>query len=192
MIVTNLQIAPYTPERVTVSWTTSQTTYTPWVFVDGILQDEEVSLNGTTRSVIVEWAYDESHSIEVQELPSTITEVTPVTPPALIQPTITWNATTDAELYRIYHRETASGTDTLIYEDSVTPDSFNICRVTCPIELDGRGGTWQFFRVEAVDLYGNESTRVSWLYWAAEPDDVVTLAITEGTEAGKYDLTLTE
>ena len=59
-------------------------------------------------------------------------------------------------------------------------------QVECPIELNGQGGVWHFFRVEAVDYFGNESTRHSWVIYAMAPPAPPRLEVEDGSVPGTY------
>jgi hypothetical protein len=194
MIVTNLQIAPDRPGLAVISWTTANPEWYAWVFIDGTTTIGPLfgAAGETSRSVQVAWLTGESHVIEIQELPSLDLLAEPLTISPSTQPIITWTASEDAETYRLYWRDDPDGDDTLLYDGQVTADDRGICRLTCPTVLDGKGGKHHFFRVEAVDVYGNESTRASWTYWAAEPDDPGMITLAAGSAAGLYDISLTE
>jgi hypothetical protein len=194
MHISPITLTPDAPGRVLIQWMTANPTWYAWVFLDGktsigpLYGEDGV----TARSVQVQWPASDVHVVEIQELYSLDLLAEPVTIVPTTLPIISWTAHPTAERYRIYHRETPTGTDTEIYDGQVTADDLNICRLTCPVELDGRGGRYHFLRVEALDQYGNESTRTSWVYWAAEPDDPKDIIVTAGSSTGLYTITLTE
>jgi hypothetical protein len=194
MHINTIRLTPDRPGYASISWPTTDGDWPAWVYLDGDTRIGPLfgDASDTERSVIVPWPTTETHVVEVQELPSIDIMPAPLTIAPTTRPTISWTAHPTAERYRIYHRATPTGTDTELYDGQVVADELGICRLTCPIELDGRGGLYHFLRVEAVDNYGNESTRLSWVYWAAEPDDQATLAVAAGSGAGLYDITLTE
>jgi hypothetical protein len=194
MILDNktIRLTPDAPGAVQVSWTSSHPDWPAWLFVDGkfVAGPQVDDPAQPERSIAIRWTSGETHALEIQELPTADLVPTPITIEPNTTPEISWNALATAERYRLYHRTDPAGTDALIFDGFVQPDEFGICRLSCPITLDGRGGRWQFFRVEAVDAFGNESTRLSWVYWATQPDDVPKLAISAGSAPGLYNLML--
>jgi hypothetical protein len=125
----------------------------------------------------------EIHDLPENEFPEAIN------PPVNIKPTLHWNSLDSAVRYKIYHR-TADGSEKKIY-DAVA----YVNQITSPVELEGSGGLdncqYHFLRVEAVDCYGNESTRQSWRFFSKDlPASDVSLNISQGSSFGIFDITL--
>ena len=106
------------------------------------------------------------------------------------RPELSWNPVTGAVRYRVYHR-VKGGVETRIY-DQPAAEGLEHYRITCPILLEGKGGVWHFFRVEAVDRYGHESTREAWTYFVWDlPAAPGGLVVTDGSAPGLFDFEIT-
>jgi len=167
-----------------LSWTSADAALESWVFVNGVklygpllLDTLERFVNGVKlygpllldtleRSVPVPLATGECLSVEVHDMPPE--EIaTPVFETPTTTPTLQWNPLPGAQRYRLYHREGN------------------------PVELNGSGGVWHFLRVEAVDEYGNESTRRAWRCFAVEPPGLPSrIEIADGTSPGLFEITV--
>lgn len=192
MLIDPIRLQQTDLNHVTASWTSAHPDWYAWAYLDGrfalgpIAGDAEQS----HRSVTVLWPAGEVHALEVHELPTLDVVCDPANSKPGNVPVLSWSASGDAERYRIYHRDPAAVDDSLIFDGLVATDPLGICRLTCPVPLDGRGGRWHFLRVEAVDRFGHESTRAAWCYWATEPADVPTVAIAPGSDSGLYTLSI--
>lgn len=191
MLIDTLHLTPAGPGRVRVTWPTSHSAWPAWLFIDGRLAAGPIvdAAGLTERSVSIGWLEGETHVVEVHELPSLDIVAASIYPEPTTSPGVSWNSRPEAERYRRYHRETPDGEDTLVYDGPAVPDEFGLCHFK-RLTLDGRGGRWHFFRVEAVDIYGHESARLSWVYRAVEPPDAPSLTIVAGSTTGRYTLTL--
>jgi hypothetical protein len=189
-----IRLTPDAPGRVLVAWTSAHPDWPAWLYVDGRFAAGPIEGDAAQpeRSFLLRWPSTETRQLEIHELPTIDLVPSPITIEPSTQPQISWNALATAERYRIYHRTDPAGPDTLLFDGHVAPDEFGICRLVCPITLDGRGGKWQFFRVEAVDQFGHQSTRYSWVYLAMQPADPPTIAISAGSATGLYTLQITE
>lgn len=102
------------------------------------------------------------------------------------RPLIAWNAVPGAVRYRIYH-SARGGNESLLY-DRAAIAGIEHYEITCPVALDGRGGVWHFLRVEAVDRYGNESTRTCMTYFATDlPIMPQGVSVKSGSISGTYE-----
>jgi hypothetical protein len=127
---------------------------------------------------------------EVQDVSDITESISPIEIEPNIKPYISWNAVSDAERYRIYHKEGVSGTEELIDEYLAETTTDYIIRID--EDLNGNGGIWHFFRVEAIDESGNESTRASWRFWIYNvPDAIANLTVENGSGAGLFNITVT-
>jgi hypothetical protein len=189
-----IRLIPDAPGSVLITWPSTHSDWPAWIVIDGAVVAgplvEEAGV--TTRSIPVAMLSTETHAIEVHELPSLDIAPNAIGCMPTTTPNISWTAPTGIDFYRVYHRTTVDGDDTRIFSDQVPTDEYGLCEILCPVELAGQGGAYNFLRVESVDEYDQESTRLSWVYWACAPDDPLPITIEAGTEAGTYDITLTE
>lgn len=193
MRIDPVHLEPLGTTRVRLAWTTAHPTWLALVYLDGrLVASDGREPEGTERSITLLWPADKTHAVEVHEVAEAPVLPVAIAPPARIRPTISWSATAAAEKYRLYHRESPDAADELLFSGRVDPDELGICRMTSPITLDGRGGRWPAFRVEALDRFGHVSHRDAWLEWAAEPDDAPKLAISAGSGSGLYNIAISE
>lgn len=129
----------------------------------------------------------EIHDFEDETTVPDAVEVQPNTTPQVL-----WNAVADAVRYRVYHRKAGEATERLIYDKAVL-EGITRYVIDCPIHLEGTGGVWHLFRVEAVDEYGNESVRQYWAYFAmALPKEPAGLQVVAGSVSGSYSIEIIE
>lgn len=191
MIVDAFRLEPYGAGWVLCTWTSEHPTWIIRAYVDGQLAACDGRPASTTeRSIVIPWPSGETHAVEIHEVEDADEPLAPVNVAAFTRPVISWTATAAAERYRLYWRDDYAGADELLFDQPVTPDNLGICTIDCPIPLDGRGGRWQFLRVEAVDKYGHQSTRLSWVYRAVEPPDAPALTVSAGSSPGLYNISL--
>lgn len=102
------------------------------------------------------------------------------------KPFIYWSPVTDAAKYKIYHQKEGEA-ETLI--DTIYPYDADLQEYQIIDALDGSFGKWHFFRVEVVDIYGNESSRALWRFWVYDlPDAISNLTVSNGSGSGLFDI----
>jgi len=88
-----------------------------------------------------------------------------------IRPKIYWTDVSNAVNYRVYHTP-PGGVETMIFEQPHA-DGVDIYEIVCPVDCPTG---WNHFRVEAVDIVGNESTVEAWGHFAYDlpelPSDI--------------------
>jgi len=183
-------ITPINNRQCNLRWTAASADVVSWIFINGEFYRGPLSFDETERSVRIPLRAEDVIALEVHDLldDTVVPDAVEVEPNT--QPTLSWNAVADAARYRIYHHA-GDDDESLIY-DHAAADGIEQYAVTCPIVLDGQGGVWHHFRVEAVDEYGNESTRLAWTYFAMDlPPAVERISVAAGSGAGTYTFTLT-
>jgi hypothetical protein len=183
------RITPKDSKNCNIHWNAPSANDVSWIYINGEYVLGPILIRKKERIVKIPFATNDVIKIEVHDLPNNITinaiEITPNIKPVLI-----WNSTPEAIRYRIYHLESGK-IENIIYDRKAT-DGIDRYVINCPITLNGKGGVWHFFRVEAVDLYGNESTRQNWSFFVMdtplEPSD---LAISNGSLPGTFNFLIT-
>lgn len=188
MLNENYRISPFNSRWVTLSWTCSDASLFSWIIINGANLYGPVISDSAERTARVPFKSGAIVTLEVHDLcenefPEAINQ------PVSIKPTLHWNSLDSAVRYKIYHR-IAGGSEKKIY-DAVA----YVNQIVSPVELDGGGGLensqYHFLRVEAVDCYGNESTRQSWRFFSKDlPASDVSLNISQGSSSGIFDITL--
>mgnify|MGYP006297037157 CR=1 FL=1 len=190
MLNSSFRLTPKDSSRSWLSWEAPGVDWVSWVFANGRHVVGPFYAGQASRSVYIPHPSGTTVAVEIHDLPGDTEPVDPVAVMPNTRPDILWNAVPEAERYRIYHRE-GDGAETLIY-DEPAEEGLERHRVTCPVELAGRGGVWHFFRVEAVDNYANESTREAWTYFVMDlPAPAGELVITDGSAPGLFDFEIT-
>lgn len=190
MFVDNFRITPRDDLSCNLGWTSLWPDGASWVFVNGKHAVGPLVTGTAERMVKIAFALSDVARIEIHDFPDDTVRPDPIQVEPNTRPTLSWNHVTEATRYRIYHRKRGDLAETVIY-DKPALQGLERCEVICPVLLDGRGGVWHFLRVEAVDEYGNESTRQSWSYFVMNlplvPEHV---SVTEGVVPGTYNITL--
>jgi len=181
MINNSLRITPRNSLWCDLHWQVADSDLVSWIMLNGgettfgpLLMDTQ------QRSVGIPFAVDEVLTIEIHDLLiEQIAESIYVLPNT--RPTLRWNPVETAVRYRIYHKSDEAS-ETRIYDGLA-----NITETKCPVKLTGTNGVWHFLRVEAVDKYGNESTRQSWRFFACDlPEPPAMLIVTDGDTPGTF------
>ncbi len=173
-----------------VSWDAPSAHWVSWVFVNGKHVVGPFYAGEVSRSVRIPHPAGGTVAVEIHDVPSDSESVDPVAVVPNTRPDLIWNAVEGAVRYRIYHR-VKGGVETKIH-DQAAEEGVDRYRISCPIQLTGKGGVWHFFRIEAVDNYANESTRDAWTYFVFDlPEVPETLVITDGSTSGLFDFDIT-
>ena len=191
MLNTELRIAQVDSKHVKVDWETPWPDGASWVFVNG-KRIAGPHVTGTAeRTMRVPLADGLTGAFEVHDFEETDADVDPIEAEPNSRPLLGWRDVPEAVRFRIYHKERNDAEETLIYDRARRPDQEKH-HILCPIALSGRGGKWHLLRVEAVDEFGNESTRESWAYFVSEPAAEPGVSVVEGSGSGLYTVTVTE
>ena len=189
MLNDDYRITQLDSRRCRLHWTAANTDDVSWVFANGRKIVGPLIVDTSERIVRIPFAVDdvlclEIHDVPQDQPPAVTTQIEPNTQPLLI-----WAPLAEAVRYRIYHR--TEGTAEHCIYDRPARNNGDLCQVQCPILLAGTGGVWHFLRVEAVDQYGNESTRQSWRFYATDaPGAPSDLSVVEGTVPGTFTFTI--
>jgi len=187
MINRTFRITPRNSLWCDLHWQVADSSVVSWIIING---GEKVFgplfMDTQQRSIGIPFAVDDVLAIEIHDLPiEQIAEPIHVLPNT--RPILRWNPVEAAVRYRIYH-QSGQAAETRIYDGLA-----NITETRCPIELTGShgdgeyGGVWHFLRVEAVDQFGNESTRQSWRFYACDlPSPPTMLTVTDGDSPGTF------
>ena len=184
-------ITPRDDSSCDVRWTSPWPDGASWLFVNGKHSRGPVYSGTAERVVKIPLGLADVVSLEIHDFPddAVVPDAVEIRPNT--RPMIAWNAVSDAVRYRVYHRE-RSGAETLDY-DRAASAGLERYEIACPVALVGRGGVWHFFRVEAVDEYGNESTRLAWTYFVTDlPPVPEHLSVAAGSSPGTYTFGLEE
>ena len=189
MLNDNYRLTQLDSRRCRLHWTAANADDVSWVFANGRKVIGPLIADGAERSVRIYFAANEVLCLEIHDMPqdqppAIVTQIEPDTQPLLI-----WASLAGAVRYRIYHR--TAGTDEHCIYNRLARNTGDLCQVQCPILLTGTGGVWHFLRVEAVDQYGNESTRQSWRFYATDvPETPSDLSVVEGSIPDTFTFTI--
>ena len=185
----NYRITLLDSRRCRVHWTSASADDISWIFANGRKIVGPLIVDTAERNVRISFSASDVLCLEIHDIPQdqpvvVTTQIKPNTQPLLV-----WAPLLEAIRYRIYHR-TAGIAEHRIYNRPAR-DNSELCRVHCPIRLTGTGGVWHFLRVEAVDQYGNESTRQSWRFYATDvPEAPSSLSVIEGAIPDTFTFTI--
>ncbi len=168
----------------TLSWQVADIDHHSYICINGKIAYGPIISDTYERTIDIPFPIDSVIAIEIHDIPQAEDFGEPIAIPPNTQPTIIWNAVSEAIRYRIYHRTENEPNERLIYNHLAIADT-EIYKIDCPITLTG--SYWHFFRVEAIDEYGNESTHRRWCWFVADlPKPASALTITEGSTLGTY------
>jgi len=192
MLNENYRITPLDAVSCNVSWTTPWPEGASWLFVNGKHARGPYVTGEAARTIKIPFALANTAKLEIHDFPDAETLAEPIEIRPNTRPLLIWNAVEEAIRYRIYHRAFGESQDTLVYDKPAVAD-VSTYEILCPVKLAGRGGVWHFLRVEAVGVYGNQSTRESWTYFVMDlPEAPQTVAVAEGSAPGLYTISLEE
>ena len=189
MLNNNYRITQLDSRRCRLHWTAANADDVSWVFANGRKLVGPLIADAAERSVRIYFAVAdvlclEIHDIPQDQPPAVATQIEPDTQPLLL-----WASLAEAVRYRIYHR--TEGTDEHCIYNRLARNTGDLCQVQYPISLIGTGGVCHFLRVEAVDQYGNESTRQSWRFYATDvPEAPSDLSVVEGSIPDTFTFTI--
>jgi len=185
----DFRITPRDDRSCDVRWTSPWTDGASWLFINGEHSRGPVYAGTAERVVKIPFALADVVSLEIHDFPDDAVIPDPVEVKPNTRPLIHWNAVPDAVRYRVYHRRRGEA-ESVVY-DRAAKEGLDRYEIICPIELEGRNGVWHFFRVEAVDEYGNESTRQAWAYFVMDlPPVPEHLSVADGASPGTYTFSL--
>jgi hypothetical protein len=183
MKIENVLIRPHGTNEVSLNWTSESTESRSYIFINGSLVVSGFMAGTIERSATLPVAANATHKIEVHEftdeniLPNSTEEL------PQIRPQIAWNSVEHAQYYKIYHTVFDKGEiESLL--TTVPAVGMNRNEITCPVKLEGKGGRWHSFRVEAVDQFGNESLSEIIPHFAVDLPPPPKLVITRDTQTG--------
>lgn len=183
MLANNVLIRPQSNGNVTISWTSESPEVLSWIFINGVFSVGPFMAETTDRAVTLPVPTNKTFVVEVHDFGEVETVPAAIEQKPLIQPQISWNCVETAAAYRIYHTIFDTGSiESLLLQ--VPPMGLDRMEIDCPTTLEGRGGRWHSFRVEAVDQFGNESQNEVVAHLAADLPHIPNLSISRNVESG--------
>lgn len=179
-------LTPDGASQARVEWTCPDAAFASWIYVNGALAVGPILTGEVSRSALVPFESGKTAQIEIHDLPASV-------PPASTRevpntrPVLSWRGDATSERYRAY-RAQEGGAEAKFYDKP----SEGLDQVTHQLtsDIDGQGGQWHFFRVEAVSPEGYESTRAAWPYRVMEPPAPVAVGAIDGSAPGLFTLTI--
>ncbi len=185
MINESIVISQRSKNSARVSWSSPNADDISFNSVNGVLNSTPIYFDTVERYTYISMTDAENKSVTVQDFPVLIEGIGPAEVFENKRPTFKFSAVDGAVKYRIYH--TAFGEAEKLIYDSFQAEK-GILTLTCPIVL---AEGWHLFRIESVDTYGNESTRLSWPHEVYRlPEPVNDLDIVNGSGANLFDITI--
>lgn len=190
MLNNDYRLTPVDDSACMVSWRSLSPAAASWLFVNGRHAAGPIVSGTMDRSVRINLARAQVAALELHDFADAGIVPQPIIIEPNTRPMLIWRAVEDAGRYRIYHRVFGEPTEKVIF-DQPARDGLERYEIACPVRLDGCGGVWHFLHVEAVDVYGNESTREAWAYFVMDlPATIPAINVTAGSAAGLYNFIL--
>lgn len=187
MLIEDFRIAFQNSLNSVVSWNSSATTNVSWIYSNGGLSRGPLYLGTLERQMTIPFIDGVTKAIEIHDFDDGTIVTPPIEIKPNIRPVVKWVASATAVRYKIFHTP-FGGSEKLIYNKLAEGEKIQYqITLTAPLPAG-----WNFFRVEAVDQFGNESVRSNWSYLVfnlpAPADD---LAIVDGSDSGLFDISIT-
>ena len=186
-MLVDFKVSLQNTRQAIVSWTSSNASNISWIFGDGGILRGPLLLGVVNRTMQIPFVDSLTRAIEVHDfavgsvVPDPI-EITPNT-----QPIINWVAAPGALRYKVFLTP-FGGSESLIYNKLAEEEKL-IYQIECPVVL---AAGWNFFRVESLDEFGNESVRVNWNYLVFDlPAPANDVTIVDGSGSGLFDIAIT-
>jgi hypothetical protein len=157
-------IAYVSPGKLVITFT-GTVGVSVWIEVDGVVLPTETVATGAEQTVTV-GVSDASRPLAIL-----LHEGADMPEPSLPsrdrwgKPLLRWQAAAGAETYIVYHRAPGGSERAIRQVTDIGAAAYEI-QLTKEL-VDG----WHFLRVEAVDQYGRQSTRASWVFRVFQPPD---------------------
>lgn len=186
-MIVDFRISLQNSKNAIVSWASSNADNISWIYADGGLVRGPLALGTLNRTMQIPMVDGitralEVHDFAIDESPSNPVEIRPNT-----RPIIQWIASATGKRYKVYHTP-FGGSESLIYNRLAEGDKVNYILKSPALLVAG----WHFFRVEALDEFGNESVRANWNYLVFDlPAPATDLEIVDGSGANLFDITIT-
>jgi len=156
-----------------LAWTTATADLVSFISMDGDSVMTQYAPPETARSLIIPLPVERCGKIEIHDLDPDENHGGEIVAKPNTKPLLYWDDVETAIEYRIYNNET------LIQSIQIVSRETQYTMIY-PEVLDSG---WQSIRIEAVDIYGEESTRISWKYYVLdlpEPQKVTGVTGTGG------------
>jgi len=186
MLNTNFRISGKNSNSVNLKWASPNANDVSWIFINGVKALGPLYLETTERVATIKFKTNQNKDIEIHDFPDDSIHTDPITLQENTKPLIKWNAVATAKRYQVFYHFFGE-VESKIYDQPAVKDQLRY-EIKSPIKLK-RG--WNFFRVEAIDEFGNASAREFWNYPVYElPLPVTTLDVTEGSSSGLFNFTI--
>jgi hypothetical protein len=172
-----------------VTWTAANADDFSFVFVNGQLLSGNYAPGTAERTLIIPLPQDGTASIDIHDFEEDSDDYQPfsIDDRPWTLPLIRWKQSDGATKYRVYAQKYGESEE--LWREYTAVDGLDVYEVECPEELDGVGGNWYFFRIEAVNEYGEESTTNAFAYFAMDLPEVPGLTISGGSGTFTFMLT---
>lgn len=188
-LAADLTLSAVSPTRARLAWTMSDADNAAWVFANGELLAGPLAFDTTDATLDFDGDPEDLRCLEVHELAAG--EACQACAPMVhARPVLRWNRVEGAEYYRVYRQAGADGDEELLATVAAeTEEPGGTVALVSPATLESENGVWHFFRVEAVDKYGRETTRAQWAWLVPGLPPAPTAIAVTGT--GPYTITAT-
>jgi hypothetical protein len=183
MIINNVVVRPQGDRDISVTWTSENDEIRSYVYINGKLVVGAFRAGTTKRNIVLPIPVDKTYKIEVHDLDDDDVVPHSLEEPIQVKPLLSWNTVENAVMYKIYHMIFDTGfIESLLV--TIPARAIGRMEIECPRTLEGSNGRWHYFRVEAVDQYGNESVNEIVPYFAVDLPPVPELMIARDTKTG--------
>ena len=154
-----------------LSWTSSAIDLVSFISLDGDSVTTYYAPGTLERELLIPLSVDRCGKVEIHDLLTTEIDGGEIVAQPNTKPLLYWDDVATAIEYRIYTNEVLTQSIPILeHQDEYT--------MIYPEVLDTG---WQSIRIEAVDVYGAESTRISWKYYVLDLPDPLKVTDVTGT-----------
>ena len=154
-----------------LSWTSSATDLVSFISLDGDSVTTYYAPGTLERELLIPLSVDRCGKVEIHDLLTTEIDGGEIVAQPNTKPLLYWDDVATAIEYRIYTNEVLTQSIPIVSRETQYTMIY-------PETLE-KG--WQSIRIEAVDIFGEESTRISWKYYVLDLPDPLKVTGVTGT-----------
>ena len=162
-----------------LTWTSAAADLVSFVFLDSKRVSTQYAPGTTARALQIPLSVERTGKIEIHDLIPSGPDGLAIAATPNTSPLLYWDDVAAASSYRIYTN------DVLVWSMPIN-DRQPQYTMIYPFTLDSG---WQSVRIEAVDSFGEESTRASWRYYVLDLPEPQKVTEVTGT-GGVFDITI--
>lgn len=190
MINNTFKISIQTLQQALITWDSANADDVSYLYVNGVFRFGPMLFGTIAREALIPFSSTFNKKIEIHDFLAAESVGRPanVTIQENGRPLLIWTHITGAVRYRVFQQISDMSEPEEKIDEIFVVDNRVRYQVTSNKRL---GEGWSLFRIESIDVFGNESTRFQWPYRVFRlPEPVNDLTIADGSGANLFDFTI--